>query len=87
MIYSRASISDCLIDNERNNLNVSASLMYGVEAGFVNMNYQSMVDISNCTIRGFVAQTASFLRATGQSSVRIGNNTRISNMTSAGYCV
>ena len=65
MIYSRARISDCLIDNERNNLNVSTSLMNNVEAGFVNMNYQSQVDIRNSTIRGFVAQTASFLRATG----------------------
>ena len=87
MIYSRARISDCLIDNERNNLNVSISLMNNVEAGFVNMNYQSQMDIRNSTFRGLVAQTASFLRATGQSSISITNNTLMINMTSADFCV
>lgn len=55
MIYSKAIISDCVIDNGRNSLNITKSIMNNVEAGFINMNYQSEVRISNSTIKGFVA--------------------------------
>ena len=55
MIYSKGIISDCVIDNGRNNLNITKSIMTNVEAGFINMNYQSEVRVSNSTIKGFVA--------------------------------
>ena len=55
MIYSKGIISDCVADNGRNRLNITESIVRNVEAGFVNMNYQSEVRISRSIFKGFVA--------------------------------
>ena len=56
MIYSRAIIKDSLLSNERNRLHYSQLDLNNVEAGVANMNYQSDLEVSNATVRGYSAQ-------------------------------
>lgn len=71
MIFSSGIVRNSLVDNERNNINQTSDEMLQVEAGFANMNYQSTIHIINSTFKGLQGQSASFIYATGQSSVII----------------
>jgi len=75
MLYSSAKITNSTIDNQRNNVKVTAAAMRMVDTGFISMNYQSQIQLNNSTVRGLVGQSSSFISANGRSSISIANST------------
>jgi hypothetical protein len=71
MLYSSANITNSTIDNQRNNVKVTADEMLMVDTGFISMNHQSHVRLDKVTVRGLVGQTSSFIAANGRSSVSV----------------
>jgi hypothetical protein len=75
MLYSSTTITNSTIDNQRNHANVTAAEMLMVDAGFVSMDYRSQIRLDNVTVRGLLADTSSFIKARGRSSISITNST------------
>lgn len=65
MIFSEALIENSILDNSMNNLNNSASFIRSPESGFINMNYQSKIEIRNSLVQGFTSSATSFLISSG----------------------
>ena len=74
MLYSTAKITNSTIDNQRNNVKVTAASMQLVDTGFISMNYQSQIQLNNVTVRGLIGQSSSFISAYGRSSISIADS-------------
>lgn len=64
-IFSELSIDNTVMDNSLNPHNNTKSFIENIEAGFINMNYQSKTVIKNSLVQGFRALQTSFLLSTG----------------------
>ena len=61
MINSEATLIECVIDNQRNNLGVPEETIKKQESGFVNMNYQSRLTMGSTKVYGLIAQVSAFI--------------------------
>ena len=87
LVQAEAAIHNSVFTNVRNGVSMSEKQLIDVEAGFINMNYQSRIHFTNTTITGFKAQTAAFIFSTGQSSINISDQVNVTNMTSSAYSI
>ena len=61
MIHSEATLTNCTIDNQRNDLEIPDEIIKKQESGFVNMNYQSVLEIKSTRVYGLIAQVSAFI--------------------------
>jgi hypothetical protein len=87
MLYSTASITDSTIDNQRNLVGTKVEDMRLVDSGFVSLNYQSKIEVTNTTVRGLIGQTASFIAAGGRSEVLVKGSKFFNNTSIAGRSI
>ena len=81
LIFSRAKIENCYIDNSLNSANISEVVINAVESGFFSASFQSEIWISNTSMVGLHGNTAGLIQSAGQAKIKIDQGSSLHDIT------
>ena len=81
MINSYVAIEGCTIDNTENKHRFPEDRINSIPYGFLNMNYESILDIGSTEVKGLKGVKATFVFSAGQSRVVMREGTSITDCT------